>query len=173
MHLIGVYWIFFLQLQFVLLIVTSMRSGDLGLFVCLTGRISARWHMTPSPHPDGCFSVSLDRNKRRLLGHGVVGWAERSRGMRAQPGQPSGQLEGCATLLAADAPGRRSKAVLQHEAAAGPPSCHHRVTTHPSCWLNFSGRRDRADRLGRSGAAQSRGGMHPSAVALGFLPAEL
>lgn len=42
MHLIGVYWIFFLQLQFVLLIVTSMRSDDLGLFVCLTGRISPR-----------------------------------------------------------------------------------------------------------------------------------
>lgn len=59
MHLIGVYWIFFLQLQFVLLIVTSMRSGDLRLFVCLTWRISPRWHLTPSPHPDGCFSVSL------------------------------------------------------------------------------------------------------------------
>ena len=60
MHLIGVYWIFFLQLQFVLLIVTSMRSGDLGLFVCLTRRISPHWHLTPSPHPEGCFSVSLD-----------------------------------------------------------------------------------------------------------------
>lgn len=93
--------------------------------------------------------------------------------MRAQPGQPSGQLEGHATLLAADAPGRCGKAVLQRGAAARPLLCHHRVTTHPSCWLNFSGRGDRADRLGSSGAVLSRSGRRPSAVALGFLLAEL
>lgn len=49
MHLIGAYWIFFLQPQFVLLLVTSARSSDLGLFVCLTQRVSPRWHLTPSP----------------------------------------------------------------------------------------------------------------------------
>ena len=76
--------------------------------------------------------------------------------MRAQLGQPPGQLEGCATLLAADAPGCCSKAVLQRGAAAGPPSCHQCVTTCLNCWLNFGGRGDRADRLGSSGAGVAR-----------------
>ena len=93
--------------------------------------------------------------------------------MKAQPGQPSGQLEGCATLLAADAPGHHGEAVLQHKAAVGPPSCHHCVTPHPSCWLNVSGRGDRADRLGSSRAVESWGGTCPSAVVLGFLSTEL
>lgn len=93
--------------------------------------------------------------------------------MRAQPGQLSGQLDGHATLLAAGAPGCHSKAILQREAAARPPLCHLHVTTHPSCWLKFGGRRGRMDRLGSSGAARSQGGTCPSAVVLGFLPAEL
>lgn len=121
---------FFLQLQFVLLIVTSMRSGDLGLFVCLTRRFSPRWHLPPSPHPDGCFSVSLGCNKGNLFVRGL--WARQgqgSRGRKAQPGQPSGQLQGCASLLAADAPGHSSQAGPQHKAAARPLSCPHRVTT--------------------------------------------
>lgn len=69
----------------------------------------------------------------------------RSRGTRAQPGQPSGQLEGHVTLLAADAPGCHIKAFLQCGDAARPLSCHHRVTTHPSCWLNADGCGDRAE----------------------------
>lgn len=93
------------------------------------------------------------------MGRGL--WARQgqgSRGRKAQPGQPSGQLEGCASLLTADAPGRGSQAGLQHEAAARPLSYHSRVTTHPSCWLSFSGCGDRADRPGSSRALQSQGG---------------
>lgn len=93
--------------------------------------------------------------------------------MRAQPGQLSGQLDGHATLLAADAPGCHSKAILQHEAAARPPLCLLHVTTHSSCWRKFSGRRDRIDSLWSSGAARSQGGTCPSAVVLGFLPVQL
>lgn len=74
-----------------------------------------------------------------------TGQSWRSRGTRAQLGQPSGQLEGHVTLLAADAPGCHSKAFLQCGDAAGPLSCHHCVTTHPSCWLKVGGCRDRAE----------------------------
>lgn len=81
-----------------------------------------------------------------------------SRGRKAQPDRPSGQLQACASLLDADAPGHSSQAGLQHKAAARPLSCHCCVTTHPSCWLSFSGCRDRADRPGSSRAVQSQGG---------------
>lgn len=48
--------------------------------------------------------------------------------MRAQPGQPSGQLEGCATLLAADAPGRRRRLSYSMKLQ---PALHHVTIVSP------------------------------------------
>lgn len=147
---------FFLQLQLVPLLVTSTRSGDVGLFVRLTwGGGSPRWHLTPSPHPVGCFSVSLGCSKRTLSGRGVAGWAEER--------EPSlwGSLRDVPLsllLVPQDVVAKLSSSI---RAAAGPPPCHRRVTVCPSCWTSFSGCRDREGRLG---------GTCPGAVVLDFLP---
>lgn len=153
---------FFLQLQFVLLLVTSTRSSDLGLFVCLTQRVSPRWHLTPSPHPDGCFSVSLGWSTRRLLGRGVKGWAGEREHSRASR---QGSLRDMPLLLLL-MPQDCGQAVLQRLSCSWASVmsllCH--------CVPQLPDEVRWPQRQGSTGAVQAWGDTWSCVVVLDFLP---
>jgi len=88
------------------------------------------------------------------------------RGRRAQPCQPSGQLEGHATLVAADAPGCCGQAVLQRLSCSWASVmsllCH--------CVPQLPDEVRWPQRQGSTGAVQAWGDTWSCVVVLDFLP---